>query len=398
MRSLLVLIFLIGGFLILLFLFKTRVGDIRPAVLPPIKPTELSQPKTGEPVAFPLAIANGFTIGIFAKDLGKPRDLAFSEGGTLLASIPSAGKIVALPDKDADGLADEVKTILANLNNPHGITFSKGKLYVVEETKVVRYLWNENTLSATKEKELFTLPRGGNHRTRTIVFDKKGQMFISLGSTCDVCFEKHEWLAAVIVSDEEGSTSKLWAKGLRNSVFITINPQTDELWGTEMGRDFLGDNLPPDEVNIIRDGKDYGWPRCYGNKIHDTSFNRGSKVSPCEATEGPVFEIAAHSAPLGLTFIDSPRFPKEWQGDLLVAYHGSWNRSTPIGYKVVRLDVDGNSVKGEQDFVTGFLPESQAPIQSGQALGRPVDLVFDREGSLYISDDKTGVIYKVIGK
>ena len=384
--------------LLVLLLFKTKVGDIRPAILPPSKNVSnvdakknQKQQEVGEPVSFPLTLPDNFAIGVFAKNLGKPRDLAFSDRGTLLVSLPSNGSVVALPDRNNDGIADEVKSVASNLKNPHGIAFHKGQLYVVEETRVSRYAWNEDTLLATKEKVLFALPRGGNHTTRTIAFNNKDQMFISLGSTCNVCFEKNEWLAAVIAADEDGNNPRLFAKGLRNAVFITINPKTDELWGTEMGRDFLGDNLPPDEINIIRDGKDYGWPLCYGNKIHDTKFNSSrSKESPCEATETPIYEIAAHSAPLGLTFINSPQFPKEWQGDLLVSYHGSWNRSIPIGYKVVRLDVEGNTIKGESDFLTGFLNGSEAR-------GRPVDLVFDKNGSLYISDDKAGAVY-IVGK
>jgi len=343
----------------------------------------------GEKPSIPLMVPQGFSIGVFAKGLGAPRDIIFSEKGTLLASIPRDDKIVALPDKNNDGTADETKNILTGLDNPHGIAFFKGKLYVAEETRVVRYQWDEGTLTATKEKELFSLPKGGNHTTRTIAFKNNGQMFVSLGSTCNVCYEKHEWLAAVITSDENGNNPRLFAKGLRNSVFISINPQTDELWGTEMGRDFLGDNLPPDEINIIKDGKDYGWPVCYGAKIYDRTFNPlPQKASPCEASKAPAYEIPAHSAPLGLTFINSKQFPKEWEGDLLVVYHGSWNRSTPTGYKVVHLEVEGNTVKGASDFLTGFLSDTQA-------LGRPADVVFDSQGSLYVSDDKAGTIYKI---
>lgn len=380
---------LIGG----LFLFKNNVGkDIGKT----IEEQKGTNPQGGEAVGFPLKLPQGFTIGIFVKNLGSPRDLAFSPQGTLLVSIPKDGKIVVLPDRNSDGKADEVKDVLTKLNRPHGLAFFANKLYVVEETRVVRYIWDEATFIATVDKVLFDLPKGGNHVTRTIAFTQNGQMFISIGSTCDVCFEKHEWLAAVVISDKDGNNPRLFAKGLRNSVFIAINPTTDELWGTEMGRDFLGDNLPPDEINIIRDGRDYGWPLCYGNKIHDTNFDRGSKVSPCEATESSVYGIAAHSAPLGLAFIDSPQFPKEWKGDLLVAYHGSWNRSTPIGYKVVRLNVEGNRITGEEDFITGFLPANEKHNGPNSALGRPVDLAFDKEGSLYISDDKAGIVYKVI--
>ena len=154
-----------------------------------------------------------------------------------------------------------------------------------------------------------------------------------------------------------------------------------------MGRDNLGDNLPPDEINIIRKGQDYGWPKCYGNKVHDTSFDRIG-FDPCADTQSPIYKIPAHSAPLGLAFIDSSQFPSDWKNDLLVAYHGSWNRSVPTGYKIVHMKVQGNGIIKAEDFLTGF-------IQEGIVVGRPVDLLFDNQGNLFISDDKGGFIYMV---
>ena len=355
------------------FVLKNRIGDIRPAILPPAERSTSSEPQKNVEIQqnFPIDISNDPGVSIFAKDLGAPRDLEFSPGGTLLVSIPSQGKIVSLPD---------VKNIITGLSKPHGLAFFEGKLFVAEEQKVVRYSWDEENLEAIKEKELFKLPKGGNHVTRTIAFDKSGKMFVSIGSTCDVCFEKNPLNGAVIVSDSDGKNPKLYAKGLRNSVFITVNLSTDELWGTEMGRDFLGDNLPPDEINIIREGGDYGWPTCFGNKVFDTKFDdQPQKERPCEATKAPVYEIAAHSAPLGLAF---------YENHLYVAYHGSWNRSTPIGYKVVRFDVSENSISNEQDFITGFL-------EGSKTIGRPVDIAFDKEGTMFLSDDKAGVVYKV---
>lgn len=349
-------------------------------------PTIMEQ-KVGENADF-LKISSPFTIGIFAKSFdGGARDLVFSPEGVLLVSIPSLGKVAALPDKNSDGVADEIKDILIDLDKPHGLAFFDGKLYVAEKTRVVRYNWDETTLKASLDKVLFSLPYvDPGHSTRTIAFNEKGGMFISIGSSCDVCFEKEPLLATVIMSDKDGRSPTLFAKGLRNAVFITVNPQTQELWGTEMGEDDLGEDLPPDEIVIIREGLDYGWPNCYGNKVFNAQFNPSGNPDICTNTEGPIYEIAAHSAPLGLAFIDSKQFPKDWQGDLLAAYHGSWGRSTPSGYKIVRLRVSGNTILGEEDFVTGFLP----------AIARPVDLVFDTYGSLYISDDKGGMIYKVI--
>jgi glucose/arabinose dehydrogenase len=387
-KTIATLIVIVVGIGILAFAIKRKVGDIRPALLPPKENLAeiIEKQNAGDPVPFPLKLADGLAISVFAKDLDKPRDLEFSPRGTLLVSVPADGKIFALPDRNGDGKADEVKAILTGLRRPHGLAFQNGKLFVAEETRVVRYRWDEENLIVTQEKVLFALPRGDRHFTRTIAFDKQGRMFISIGSSCDVCFEKHEFLASVIVSDADGNNPRLWARGLRNAVFITTHPKTSDLWGTEMGRDWLGDNLPPDEVNIIRDGKDYGWPLCYGNRVQDIRFRSGA--NPCGDTESPVYEIGAHSAPLGLAFIASPQFPDDWQDDLLVALHGSWNRSIPVGYKIIRLRARGDIIEGEEDFLTGFL-------QGAEALGRPVDLAFSAQGTLFISDDKSGMIYRI---
>lgn len=401
-----IVVFLIASLFLINRYVGRHVGDIRPALLPASKniaeiienqsqriqtsPAGSMQPQTGEAMQIPLQLPPGFRLSIFAKKLGASRDLEFSPQGTLLVSIPGKGSVLALPDKNGDGKADTVKVILNGLNKPHGVAFYEGKLFVAEETQVVRYNWDDATLTATRDKVLFQLPRGGNHVTRSLVFNKRGQLFVSLGSTCNVCYEKQEWLAAVITSNKDGENPRLFARGLRNSVFLAVNPNTDKVWAGDMGRDFLGDDLPPEEINIIRDGKNYGWPICYGNKIHDTNFDKNTYLrDPCADTEAPIFEYQAHAAPLGLTFVASPQFPKDWQGDLLVAYHGSWNRSTPSGYKVVRLVVKGNAITGSEDFLTGFL-------QGNEALGRPVDVIFDKQGSLYVSDDKAGVIYKII--
>ena len=373
--------------------FALKLKGTLPAILPPASITPPEDTKGQTVNESNLNLPQGFSLRIFAKDLEGPRDLEVSPQGTILASIPSQGKVVALPDINNDHKADRQAIVISGLSRPHGLAFYKDKLFIAEETRVVRYNWNEESLRATLDKKLFDLPKGGRHFTRTIAFNEGGKMFVSIGSTCDVCLEDHPFLAAVIVSDADGNNPRLFAKGLRNSVFITTNPLTGELWSTEMGRDFLGDDLPPDEINIIRDGRDYGWPLCYGNRIHDTDFDQKVYIQiipqpPCGETEPPVYEIPAHSAPLGLSFITSDRFPKDWQGDLLVAYHGSWNRSAPAGYKVVRVKIENGKVQTEEDFIAGFL-------QGNQATARPVDLVFDKSGSLYLSDDKAGFIFKI---
>lgn len=371
-----------------------RLGNVLPAVLPPtdapaVSLSDTAAPqsllKTGKPLPIPLIVPSGMQIGLFAQDVGKPRDLQFSPGGTLLVSNPDGGQIFALPDADVDGAADKTVVLLTGLRKPHGLAFYNNQLFVAEETAVSRYSWDEGQLAATFDKKLFDLPAGGRHFTRSLAFQDDGTLYVSIGSTCDTCFENNPWLASVIVSDADGTNPQVFAKGLRNAVFLAVRPQTDELWATEMGRDFLGDDLPQDEIDILKKGGDYGWPVCYGAQVFDTAFGQQT-AAYCAGTIPPVYSLPAHVAPLGLAFVTPDLFPEDWQGDLLVALHGSWNSTVPVGYRVVKLNVEGDRITGQEDVVTGF-------IQGNQAAGRPVDITFGPEGYLYISDDKRGVIY-----
>jgi glucose/arabinose dehydrogenase len=355
-------------------------------------PARLPQPSLAPitPANLPLNIGQGLKLGYFAKGLdGGARDLQFSPGGVLLVSIPSSGEVGAMPDKNNSGHATQMVIVLSGLNHPHGLAFFGGKLYVAEVDRVVRYNWDEQNLKATEEKVLFSLPENNDHNARTLIFDPSGNLYVSVGSTCNVCHEDNSFSGTVIISNSNGDNPRIFASGLRNAPFLQFNPRSGDLWATEMGRDYLGENIPPDEINILKNGQNYGWPNCYGNKVPDTQFNpSASSGINCQQSVAPIYQIQAHSAPLGLVFINSPQFPADWQGDLLVAYHGSWNRSVPTGYKVVHMKVLGNQISGEEDFLTGF--------QNGQ-IGRPVDMTFDKAGNLYLSDDKSDAVY-IIGK
>jgi glucose/arabinose dehydrogenase len=335
---------------------------------------------------FALKLPAGYGVHVFASGLGTARDLQLSPGGTLLVSNPDAGTVTALPDADRDGAADSAKVVL-KAATVHGLAFYQGKLYTAETGRVARYNWDEQTLTATFDRELFTLPTpGGNHSRRSLAFGPDGTLYVSVGSTCNVCTEPDKRYATVMASGPDGQNPHIYAQGLRNAPFLAINPTSHELWSTEMGRDNLGDNIPPDEVNIVRSGQNYGWPVCYGERVHDTDFDHGTDT--CSATQPPVYDVPAHNAPLGLAFINSSQYPSDQQGDLLVALHGSWNRTVPDGYKVVRLKVDGNRITGSTDFMTGF-------ISGRNVAGRPVDVTFDGAGNLYVSDDKAGAVYIV---
>lgn len=387
--SFIIITFIFVGIGIIYF-FQQKVGNILPVLLPTQKNTQTisSRQNTSDTTQInetELIIPQGYSLNIFAKNLGKARDIEVLQSGTILVSLPDKGEVVALQDANNDGKSDKQTIIIENLHNPHGLAFRNQKLFIAEENQVVRYNWNAATQKATQDKVLFDLPKGGRHTSRTLAFDSKNNLYVSIGSTCDVCNEKNERIG-IVISDQDGNNPRVFAKGLRNSPFIAINPNTDELWGTEMGRDFLGDNLPPDEVNIIRQGKNYGWPSCYGDKVPDVSYSKeniNDMKKLCASTESPIYHIPAHSAPLGLAFDE--------EGDLLVAYHGSWNSSKPVGYKVVKMNVEGDRITGEEDFITGFL-------QGSQTIGRPVDVAFDTKKNLYISDDKAGTIYYLYKK
>jgi len=339
----------------------------------------------GGQLNIPLNVPSGFKLGLFA-DLGSglPRVLEFDPKGTLFASIPAQGKVVALPDENTDGVADRTVDVLTGLNRPHGIAFAAGKIFIGESDKVVKYDYDPGSFGVSNRQVLFPLPSGGRHFTRTIKVHED-KLYTSVGSSCDTCVEDDSQRSTVLVSGIDGSGIRVFAKGLRNTVFFVFDKE-GRIWGNDMGRDFLGDTLPPDELNIIEDGKDYGWPFCYGERVRDSQFMGGTNPDYCNQTTPPAFKYPAHIAPLGLSFIDSSLFGKDDQGDILSSFHGSWNSSTPVGYKIVKLNVEGGKVTGVEDFITGF-------IKGGEVLGRPVDVVFAENGTLFISDDKAGAIY-----
>lgn len=298
-------------------------------------------------------------------------------------SQPSQGTVTQL-EMDNETVRSK-NAIFRNMDGPHGLVIDGNDLYIAEETKIVKAILYSDAPLET----IATFPGGGRHTSRTLGIGPDGRLYVSIGSSCDVCIESDDHRAAIWSMNKDGSDFRLVAKGLRNSVFFRWHPQTEELWATDMGRDQLGDNLPPEEVNIIKAGKHYGWPFCYGNKVRDTSFQPNTQFD-CTGTESPHTTLPAHIAPLGLAFI--PDSWDEYADDLLVAEHGSWNSSVKVGYKVVRIPLSSNgTVEGPAtDFLTGFLTNNQV-------LARPVDVFFDGD-ELFITDDKGGNIFRITKK
>ena len=332
-----------------------------------------------------ISVPKGFKIEEYEGGLGNPRFMALSPDDVLFVTDMGEGSVVALPDSNADGKSDNPITYIRGLKRPHGIAFHDGYIYVGETNQIVRFKYNGYDSKPDKKEVIVPdLPTDG-HFTRTVSFGPDGKMYVSIGSSCNVCVEKDKRRASIMKFEPDGSKGQILATGLRNSVGLAWHPISKELWATDNGRDWLGDNLPPDEVNVIKKQNDYGWPFCYGDKIPDPEFKMPDR---CSGTVAPVVEIQAHSAPLGLTFYYGEMFPEEYRGDLFIAYHGSWNRSVPTGYKVVRLKMQDGKVKEIRDFISGFIKEE---IKTG----RPVDVLVGKKGELYVSDDFGGKIYKV---
>jgi len=331
-----------------------------------------------------LKLPPGFKISVFASGLQNARFMTLDQDGNIFISQHRAGKISVVRDVDSDGVADKILPYIEDLNLPHGLTFNDGWLYVAENDKVVRLKDEDGDLVAdVKEVIVENLPGSGGHFTRTIGFDPFEKMYVSVGSSCNIC-EDDPRRAAILRFNKDGSNEEVYARGLRNSVGFVWHPDTGEIWATDNGRDWLGDDLPPEEINIIKEDRHYGWPYCYGQRVADPKYN---DPDFCKTTEPPRVEMQAHSAPLGLRFYEGDMFPEDYQGSLFVAFHGSWNREVPTGYKVVRISFqDGEPIV--EDFIVGWLVGEEK-------WGRPVDILFGLDGSMFISDDYAGVIYRV---
>lgn len=313
--------------------------------------------------------------------------MAFDGQGRLFVSEPSTGRVLLLADPEGRGYATLVTVFASGLNRPHGLAFRDGTLYVADTDQVLRLPASSGALHAEgKQVVVPDLPADGSHWTRTLGFGPDGGMYVSVGSDCNVCVERDPRRAAILRFDADGSHEQIFASGLRNAVGFTWNPVDGSMWASVNGRDYLGDDLPPDELVRVQKGRFYGWPYCYGDRVPDPIFHNPAK---CRDDTPPEVAFEAHSAPLGIAFYTATAFPPPYRGGLFVAFHGSWNRSIPTGYKVVGIPFRGGRPAGPpQDFVRGWLVGQSA-------WGRPVDPVVGPDGSLYLSDDRAGAIYRI---
>jgi glucose/arabinose dehydrogenase len=355
-------------------------------VAPQYRSGRLAEPRT-------LTLPAGFTANVFVAGLSSPRFMAIGPGGTIFVTGMTGGQIYALPDRNSDGVADEIQLWAEGLRQPNGLAFHEGYLYVGETNQVVRFrVGPDGARQGDSEPVVPDLPSGSGHWTRTVGFGPDGRLFVAVGSSCNVCEETDQRRAAISVYNADGADGRVFMRGLRNAVGFVWHPSTSEMWATNNGRDQLGDDLPFETVYQVRDGGNAGWPNCYpapGGLLPDPEFGQPDS---CQTVDPPAVTFQAHSAPLGLRFYDGNSFPEAVRGDLFVALHGSWNRSAPVGYKVIRIPFAGGTPGQAEDFVTGWMA-SEGNRES--VWGRPVDVLVAPDGALLVSDDDGGAIYRI---
>lgn len=333
-----------------------------------------------------LTLPRGFAIEIWADGLANARSLAIGERGTVFVGTRTAGNVYAV-STGADGRR-QVRTLLKGLNMPNGVAFRGGALYVGENDRIRRYDAIENRLDAPPAPvDVARLPGDKWHGWRYLGFGPDGKLYVPVGAPCNVCDRDSEDYATILRMNADGSGREVVARGVRNSVGFTWHPRTRALWFTDNGRDELGDDVPACELNkVSRLGEHFGFPFCHQGDIADPEFG---KLRGCSTATPPVQKLGPHVAPLGLKFYGGRQFPAEYRGQLLIAEHGSWNRSTPIGYRVMRVKLDGERAVAYEPFITGWLSDDR------KVSGRPVDILELADGSVLVSDDVAGVIYRV---
>lgn len=332
-----------------------------------------------------LLVPPGYGVSVVAAGLDEPRFMAFDDAGNLIVTSANEGAIYRYPF--ADGQLGEPEPLISELNWPASVALFTGEegqyLYVGEARQITRYAYDPAGPVGGQEVIIPDLPTDG-HITRTVAFGPDDMLYLGVGSSCNICVEGDAIRATVSRANPDGSDLQIIATGLRNPVGLDFQPETDLLWATVNERENQGNEIPPDLVSIVEEGANYGWPDCMPPDA--TPQEQGMD---CSGVTPPTVGIQAHSAPLGLAFLDGDGVPDELQGDLIVAQHGSWNREPPAAPKLLLIDFEGGEPVAARDFVTGWQDES------GERWGRPAGVVVAPDGSLIVSDDEAGLLYRI---
>jgi glucose/arabinose dehydrogenase len=349
-----------------------------------------------------LKLPPGFHISVFAENVPSARGMALGAKGTVFVGSMNGGQVRALIDRNHDGTADDVKIVASRLQQPVGVAFHKGSLYVSSITRIVRLDNIEDKLDTPPDPVVVYngLPNNGGHTWRFIAVGPDELLYMGIGAPCNVCEELNQPLFATIARMKlDGTGLEVFAHGVRNTVGFDWHPVTHNLWFTDNGRDELGDDLPSDELNVApAAGLHFGFPYCHQGDSADPTF--GAK-RPCSQFQPPAQKMGAHVAAIGMRFYTGAMFPGEYRNAIFIAQHGSWNRSVPAGYRVMVARTDGRQVTSYEPFVEGFLQGTRSSSPRGATadqFGRPADVLVLADGSLLVSDDSGGRIYRVTYK
>lgn len=342
-----------------------------------------------------LDVPDGFSVSVFAEGLENPRIIAVTDEGYIYVSRQKQQAVALLADDNDDGRADKVTDVVTGIKDVHGLAVHKNWLYMVSIKELYRAEIKANGSLGEPELIRDDLPDGGQHPNRTIGFGPDGKLYLSIGSTCNACDEPRDEHATMLRMDIDGSNQEIFAEGLRNTIGFDWHPETNELWGFDHNSDGRGNDLPPEQLNHIKEGKHYGWPWVYGKQVIDyfTSSpppNKMSRKEFSETTEPMVLGYQAHSAPMQLTYYTGEVFPEDYRNDAFVAMRGSWNRYPPVGYEVVRIRFSNGRPQAVEPFITGWLTDNGVAH-----FGRLVGIAEHPDGYLLLCDDTNGIMYRI---
>lgn len=343
-----------------------------------------------DPQLSKLKVPEGFKVSFFAKDVDNARSMAIGDKGTVFVGNRKAKNVYALVDADNDGVAEKKYTVAKGMNTPNGVAFHNGSLYIAEISKIWRLDNIESNLENPGQPVLVSdsFPTAEHHGWKYIAFGPDGKLYVPVGAPCNICDdnEKDKRFSSIMRMNPDGSELEVYAHGVRNSVGFTWHPESKELWFTENGRDMLGDDLPPDELNVAaKKDENFGYPYCHAGELLDPEYGKGKN---CADYKAPAAKLTPHGAALGIKFNTGSMFPEKYKNHVFIAEHGSWNRSKPIGYRVMMATLENGTVKSYEPFIDGWL-------NNGEAWGRPVDVLFLKDGSLLVSDDHANAVYRV---